>query len=871
MLSQQVRQKFIAYFKDKGHTPVPSSSVIPHEDPTLLFTNAGMNQFKDVFLGHAARDYKRAVSSQKCIRVGGKHNDLENVGHTSRHLTFFEMLGNFSFGDYFKKEAIAYAWEVSTQIFGFDPEFLWATVFEKDDEAFELWKAYLPDHRIVRMGEKDNFWAMGDTGPCGPCSELYFDKGERYGKGRNPSEDTSGERFLEFWNLVFMQYNRQANGQMDLLPKQSVDTGSGLERVISLMMGVDSLFATDVLRSLIGKVESLSGTFYKGEAGYHVIADHIRSLSFAIADGAVPSNLDRGYVLRKLIRRATRYARALGIQKPFLAELVPTLVEHMGTDYPELKICSPMIQEILTQEEESFLRTLKRGGNLLNQVIAQSMSSQLISGQDAFVLKDTYGLPLDEILLIAKDAHLAVDIPAYEALELEAKERSRGARAVTEQVAKTSLYETFAKQHPDCEFVGYTHSSCQATILGIIHNDHWVESLESGQEGIILLNQTPFYAEKGGQVGDAGSLSSEQAFFEVTDCQSPFGKIIAHKGIQRGGLLEIGQQVQAQIDMTRRLEIARHHSATHLLHYALGQVLGAHVKQAGSIVEPTRLRFDFHHPKALTPDQIDQVEAIVNQKIRDNHAIASYELSYQEAQNRTDIKQLFGEKYGHHVRVIDIDFSKELCGGTHANRTGDIGYFKISKEGSISSGVRRIEAVCGKQAELLVKSQEHTFQHVIKALNAQPGQILERLKALQDENQELQNKLSKERKRALQGLAKDLLSAKKTHKGQSYLAAKTNLEPTEIKDLIDVLNSVDPHLFIILINQCEGKAGFVAKASKEALSHHLHAGELIAHIAPTLGGKGGGKPEMAQGSGPVASHIDKALDQAETWILSKLS
>ena len=538
MISQEIRRSFLKYFKDKGHAVISSSSVVPHDDPTLLFTNAGMNQFKDVFLGKSQRDYTRATTSQKCIRVGGKHNDLDNVGHTARHLTFFEMLGNFSFGDYFKKEAIAYAWEVSTKIFGFDPEQIWITVFREDDEAFELWKTIVPEKKIVRMDEKDNFWAMGDTGPCGPCSELYYDRGAKFGSAKSPKEDTDGTRYLEFWNLVFMQFNRDKNGNMPPLPKQSIDTGSGLERVVALKLGVETVFATDVLSRIIGQIENVSGKKYNPNdphlaPAFHVISDHIRSLCFAMADGASPSNVERGYILRKLLRRAVRYGRMLGLQEPFLAKIMPSLIETMGPDYHELKTSQDRTAEILTLEEESFIRTLKRGGNILSSVIenAQKSSNKQIDGEEAFKLKDTYGFPLEEILLIAKDTGLQVNLEAYELLEAGAKERSRSAKAQHTQEAQESLFKDYVEKHGVCQFVGYDQTSTEGTITALVVDGQFVNTMEEGQEGMVILNHTPFYAEKGGQVGDTGTLSN----FTVSDMpNSLFRRDRSYRSGRRG-------------------------------------------------------------------------------------------------------------------------------------------------------------------------------------------------------------------------------------------------------------------------------------------------------------------------------------------------
>jgi alanyl-tRNA synthetase len=639
MLSQEIRRRFLNFFKSQGHALIPSSSVVPHEDPSLLFINAGMNQFKDVFLGKSVRDYTRATTSQKCIRVGGKHNDLDNVGHTKRHLTFFEMLGNFSFGDYFKEQAIKYAWEVSTEIFSFPPEKLWITVFNDDDEAFSLWTKYVPASRIVRMGEEDNFWSMGETGPCGPCSELYFDRGERWGTGASPKEDPLGERYLEFWNLVFMQFNRDATGKMTPLPKQSIDTGSGLERVISLIMNVDSLYEIDIFQHLIAQIEKISHKTYQKQdtllaPAFHVIADHIRSLSFAIADGAQPSNMERGYVLRKILRRAVRYGKVLGMQEPFLGKILPALIEVMGDDYPELKGAEKRIEEILTLEEEAFIRTLKRGGNILSSIIETAQKNPLkqITGEEAFKLKDTYGFPLEEILLIAKDTSLQVNIDAYELLETQAKEKSRGAASKHIQEASENLFSEYTQKHGACEFTGFTATEDEGTIMALFSNGQFVDVLKEGEKGAILLNKTPFYAEKGGQIADIGTIFHHKALFKVTDTQNPYPGVIIHYGIVEQGLFIPGEPVVAQVDSERRQQIANHHTATHLLHWALTTVLGPHIRQAGSLVEKDRLRFDFNHHKALSPLEIRQIEDLVNEKIREDKPVESYELTFEEVQ-----------------------------------------------------------------------------------------------------------------------------------------------------------------------------------------------------------------------------------------------
>lgn len=860
MLSQEIRRAFLNYFKSKGHAIVPSSPVIPHDDPTILFTNAGMNQFKDVFLGESKRDYTRATTSQKCIRVGGKHNDLENVGHTSRHLTFFEMLGNFSFGDYFKKEAIEFAWDVTRNVFGFDPEKVWVSVYQDDDEAFAMWEKHIPKNRIVRFGEKENFWAMGDTGPCGPCSELLYDRGDGYGPAKSPKEDASGERYLEFWNLVFMQFSRDASGKLEPLPKQSIDTGAGLERVVSLKMGVDNVFQTDVLRGLIAQVETISGRKYDPvtpDPAFHVLADHIRSLSFAIADGVQPSNTDRGYVLRKILRRAVRYGRMLGLQKPFLADVLPRLVSSMGDDYPELKLSQSRIAEILTLEEEAFIRTLLRGGHLLGQVIEQSKKTNVISGDDAFKLKDTYGFPLEEVMLIAKDENLTVDLAKFEQLEEEAKEKSRKAHKSAAQNFDRNFFTDFTKTHKPCEFVGYKQEEAHAVVWGMVVDGHFTDEIREGQEGLIILDKTPFYAEMGGQVGDTGSIGK----FQVYDCTSPFPGVIAHLGKMGAGVLRKNEKVQAKIDAERRKEIQNNHTATHLLHWALQKVLGPHIKQAGSVVDEKRLRFDFSHQKSLSPLELRDIENLVNEKIRTNQKVDTYELKYEEAQKQSDIKQFFGEKYGEKVRVIDIDFSKELCGGTHTSSVGTIGLFKIAKESSIAAGVRRIEAITGKYAEMWVEQEEDLLQKIGNQLKAQVSVIPEKIDALLEENKLLTQELKQLRKGQLKQLLEKCLNAKEKV-GSVALIAKEVEVPTEdlndfASDLIHQMHSGVVALGVKFGERCQ----LLVAVSPDLVQKNIHAQTLIKEVAPLIQGGGGGKQNMAQAGGKDPHGLPKALDQ----------
>lgn len=872
MQTEEIRRKFLQYFKENGHSVISSSPVVPHNDPSLLFNNAGMNQFKDVFLGKSHRDYKRAATSQKCIRAGGKHNDLDNVGHTSRHLTFFEMLGNFSFGDYFKADAIKHAWEVATKVFGFEPTRIWPTVFRDDNEAFELWTKYVPAERITRFGEKDNFWAMGDTGPCGPCSELLYDRGPKYGNAKNPTEDTSGERFLEFWNLVFMQYNRNANGVLEPLPKPSIDTGAGLERVVSLRMNVETLFETDVLRSLISQVEEVSGIPYNATdtaraPAFRVIADHLRCLAFAIADGVQPSNIDRGYVLRKILRRAVRYGRSLGMEEPFLAKVLPRLVSVMGADYPELKHAQTRIAEILTGEEEAFIRTLKRGGNMLNQIIDHARRhGKEISGDDAFKLKDTYGFPIEEIMLIALDAGLSVEIARYQQLEEEAKERSRSAQKVVQEVASESIFSDYIRHHGKCEFVGYNHETASGKITTLIVNGQQVKEMKTEEEGMVILDKTPFYAEMGGQVGDTGTLTSNGALFQVSDTQAPYKGISAHIGKLERGQLRVGDTLSATVDHDRRTKIANNHTATHLLHWALHRVLGEHVKQGGSVVEPTRLRFDFSHHKALTPAEIRQIENEVNAKIRTNTPVNWYEIPYEEAQKKREIKQFFGEKYDSKVRVIDIDFSKELCGGTHINALGSIGLFVITKESSIAAGMRRIEAVTGEEAIHFVRQTEDLINTLSTNLKTTPQKIQERIDKLLEENKQISQELKTLKKGQMGNLIDGLISKVATINSIPTLIVNLPVSPEELRTCMEDVSAKLPSAVIVLGAAADDKCQIMVRVSDDLVQKGIKANEIVKGVAPIIEGSGGGKPNMAQAGGKAPQKLEEALSKIKDLI-----
>lgn len=872
MLSQQIRRSFLQYFKDKGHTIVPSSSVIPHDDPTILFINAGMNQFKDVFLGKNERGYTKATTCQKCIRVGGKHNDLDNVGHTSRHLTFFEMLGNFSFGDYFKSQAIQYAWEVSTTVFGFDPEKIWATVFEDDDEAFLLWKTYLPETRIVRMGEKDNFWAMGDTGPCGPCSELLFDRGPAYGKASSPLEDSDGERFLEFWNLVFMQFNKDGSSKQHPLPKKSIDTGAGLERVVALKLGVNSVFETDIFKVLIAEIARLCGKPYEKDdpdlaPAYHVIADHIRALAFAIADGAQPSNTERGYILRKLLRRAVRYGRMLGFQEPFLAKILPCLIDAMGSDFKELVESQVRISDILTLEEETFLRTLRRGGNILNTIIDQTKtsSSKQISGENAFKLKDTYGFPIEEILLLAKDNGLEVNLDSYLILENEAKLRSKAAHATHLLQVEDSVFKEYIKHHPATDFLGYTQTETEAAVVGILVDGKFVEEMQEGQNGYILLDKTSFYPEKGGQVGDTGSLTHKDAHFKVTHCYSPFPGIIAHVGEMEKGCLLLGEPLTAQVDQQKRQQIANNHTATHLLHWALQKVAGAHIRQAGSLVTENHLRFDFNHHKALSKEEIRQVERLVQEKIREGQNVQTYEISFEEAQAHPDIKQFFGDKYAAVVRVVDINYSKELCGGTHTSNVSTIGLFRITKESSIASGVRRIEACTAAFAEDWMYQQEDKLERVATLLKTSPWQLIEKTQSIIEENKAHIAEIKALKSSQLKQLAQTLLTEMCYIESIVFIAQIVDTE--ELHVLAEQITQELTSYVVLLACKTKERCQVLIKVSKDLTQKGIFASSLVKEVAPLISGNGGGKKESAQAGGTNPEGLSQAFEQVQKWLL----
>ena len=861
MKSTEIRQRFLDYFARQGHRVVPSSSLVPANDPTLLFTNAGMVQFKDVFLGQEQRPYTRAASSQRCVRAGGKHNDLENVGYTARHHTFFEMLGNFSFGDYFKRDAIRFAWEFLTQELGLPPEKLWITVFEDDDEAADIWlkEVKIDPKRFSRIGAKDNFWAMGDTGPCGPCSEIFYDHGPAVAGGPPGTPEADGDRYIEIWNLVFMQYNRDAKGTLHPLPKPSVDTGMGLERVSAVLQGVHSNYEIDLFRALIKAAAEVLKSERAQDKSLNVIADHIRAAAFLVVDGVVPSNEGRGYVLRRIVRRALRHGNRLGATEPFFYRLVAPLVREMGAAYPELAQAQAQVERVLRQEEERFAETLSQGLRILDQDIGQLRGKQ-ISGDTVFKLYDTYGFPVDLTADIARERGLTLDLEGYER-EME-KQRERARAAMTFK----SVDLSGAMPQGATEFLGYEQVREYGVVRGLRMGNSDVQRLEAGQEGSVFLDRTPFYAESGGQVGDQGVLRGEQGEFAVADTQ----KGHAHIGKLTRGTLRIGERVECLVDGDKRAATANNHSATHLLHAALKKVLGEHVKQKGSLVSPERLRFDFTHFEPVTREQIEAVERLVNAEVRRNHPVATNVMALDEAM-KSGAVALFGEKYGESVRVVGMgEFSTELCGGTHVNRTGDIGLFKIVGESGVAAGVRRIEAVTGAGALAFVGDLEARVARIADALKAgrddverKIEQLLTRARTLEKEVAQLQAKLAT-------GGGDDLAAKALSINGAHVLAAR--LDGTDAKGLRDAVDKLKDKLgsaAIVLAAASDSKVTLITGVTKD-LTGKIHAGELANHIAQQLGGKGGGRPDMAQAGGNDPSKLDAALAQVPEWVAGVL-
>lgn len=876
-----IREKFLRFFESKGHTIVPSSSLVPHNDPTLLFTNAGMVQFKDVFLGLDSRSYTRATTVQKCVRAGGKHNDLDTVGRTARHHTFFEMLGNFSFGDYFKKEAISYAWEFLTEVLGLPKERLWVTVYQDDDEAYNLWQKItgIPKERIVRLGEKDNFWSMGDTGPCGPCSEILYDRGEKY--RCQAKECAIGkcdcDRWLEIWNLVFMQYDRDENGVLTPLPRPSIDTGMGLERIASVMQGVDSNFDTDLIKPLIEKVEELTKKkYYADERGFpfRVIADHVRSCTFLIADGVLPSNEGRGYVLRRILRRAVRFGKLLGIEQPFLYEIVPVVQEIMGTAYPELLGKKEQIQKIIRQEEERFHETLNDGLKVVNNIIAgiKKRGEKVIPGHDAFVLYDTYGFPLDLTQDIAEENGLSVDLEGFDKAMEEQRKRAREAREDGKAWDLMTSLSGLLADVGATTFVGYEQEETEAQVLALVQDKDKVTEASEGQEVYLVVGITPCYAESGGQVGDTGQVIGPEGRGRILDTKKlPDGKFLHHLKIEKG-TITLGEKVRIIIDQERRQAIARNHTATHLLHKALKEVLGEHANQAGSLVAPDYLRFDFNHFAALEDGEIKAIEERVNEKILANLPITVLEMPLDEAKKMGAIA-LFGEKYGERVRVVKMgDYSLELCGGTHLKATGSVGVFKILSESGIGAGLRRIEAVTGKAALTYFAQENERIEKIAQLLKTSKEQIIPKLEATLQELKEKERELEKLNARLALYQVDDLLQQVQDINGVALLAATVQAKDMEsLRSMADLLKNKLGSGVIVLGASTGEKVNFVATITKDLLATGLHAGNLLKEVAKIAGGGGGGRPDMAQAGGKNPAKLQEALNQVAVIIKAQLA
>ncbi|KAA8996188.1 alanine--tRNA ligase [Affinibrenneria salicis] len=869
----EIRQAFLDFFHSKGHEVVASSSLVPNNDPTLLFTNAGMNQFKDVFLGLDKRSYSRATTPQRCVRAGGKHNDLENVGYTARHHTFFEMLGNFSFGDYFKRDAILYAWELLTgeQWFNLPKEKLWVTVYETDDEAWNIWanEVGVPADRIIRIGDNkgspfasDNFWQMGDTGPCGPCSEIFYDHGDHIWGGPPGSPEEDGDRYIEIWNLVFMQFNRQADGTMLPLPKPSVDTGMGLERIAAVLQHVNSNYEIDLFKTLIADVARVIGCEDLSSKSLRVIADHIRSCAFLIADGVMPSNENRGYVLRRIIRRAVRHGNMLGAKETFFYKLVAPLIDVMGSAAEDLKRQQQIVEQALKTEEEQFARTLERGLALLDEEINQ-LTGDTLDGETAFRLYDTYGFPLDLTADVCRERNLKVDEAGFE----QAMEAQR--RRARESSGFGVDYNALVRVDTTTPFSGYEKTQQQSNVVALYRDGQPVDEIQAGDEAVVILNETPFYGESGGQVGDKGELSSGLLRFVVDDTQK-YGQAIGHLGKLAQGILRVNDFVDAIVDKGRRDRIRLNHSATHLLHAALRQVLGNHVAQKGSLVNDSYLRFDFSHFEAMKPEQVRQVEDIVNAQIRRNMTIQTEVKALNDAKAQGAMA-LFGEKYDDRVRVLTMgDFSVELCGGTHASRTGDIGLFHIVAESGTAAGVRRIEAVTGENALAALHRQSDLLQDVTQLVKGDSHNlvdkvrsVLDRTRVLERELQQLKAQQAAQESASLSGKAKDINGVK------LLVSRLDNAEPQLLRTMVDDLKNQLGSAIIVLATASEGKVSLISGVTKD-ITDRIKAGELIGFVARQVGGKGGGRPDMAQAGGSDVDALPAALASVEPWVTGKL-
>ncbi|MCV1686079.1 alanine--tRNA ligase [Escherichia coli] len=869
----EIRQAFLDFFHSKGHQVVASSSLVPHNDPTLLFTNAGMNQFKDVFLGLDKRNYSRATTSQRCVRAGGKHNDLENVGYTARHHTFFEMLGNFSFGDYFKHDAIQFAWELLTseKWFALPKERLWVTVYESDDEAYEIWEKEvgIPRERIIRIGDNkgapyasDNFWQMGDTGPCGPCTEIFYDHGDHIWGGPPGSPEEDGDRYIEIWNIVFMQFNRQADGTMEPLPKPSVDTGMGLERIAAVLQHVNSNYDIDLFRTLIQAVAKVTGATDLSNKSLRVIADHIRSCAFLIADGVMPSNENRGYVLRRIIRRAVRHGNMLGATETFFYKLVGPLIDVMGSAGEDLKRQQAQVEQVLKTEEEQFARTLERGLALLDEELAK-LSGDTLDGETAFRLYDTYGFPVDLTADVCRERNIKVDEAGFEAAMEEQRRRAREASGFGAD------YNAMIRVDSASEFKGYDHLELNGKVTALFVDGKAVDAINAGQEAVVVLDQTPFYAESGGQVGDKGELKGANFSFAVEDTQK-YGQAIGHIGKLAAGSLKVGDAVQADVDEARRARIRLNHSATHLMHAALRQVLGTHVSQKGSLVNDKVLRFDFSHNEAMKPEEIRAVEDLVNAQIRRNLPIETNIMDL-EAAKAKGAMALFGEKYDERVRVLSMgDFSTELCGGTHASRTGDIGLFRIISESGTAAGVRRIEAVTGEGAITTVHADSDRLSEVAHLLKGDSNNLADKVRSVLERTRQLEKELQQLKEQAAAQESANLSSKAIDVNGVKLLVSElSGVEPKMLRTMVDDLKNQLGSTIIVLATVAEGKVSLIAGVSKD-VTDRVKAGELIGMVAQQVGGKGGGRPDMAQAGGTDAAALPAALASVKGWVSAKL-
>ena len=874
MKAAEIREKFLKFFESKGHTIVRSSSLVPGNDPTLLFTNSGMVQFKDVFLGAEARPYSRATTAQRSVRAGGKHNDLENVGYTARHHTFFEMLGNFSFGDYFKRDAIHYAWELLTTVYGLPKEKLWVTVYQEDDEAYDIWakEVGVPTERIIRIGDNkgaryasDNFWQMADTGPCGPCSEIFYDHGPDVWGGPPGSPEEDGDRYIEIWNLVFMQFNRDAQGNMTPLPKPCVDTGMGLERIAAVLQHVHSNYEIDLFQALIAAAARETGVTDLANNSLKVIADHIRACSFLIVDGVIPGNEGRGYVLRRIVRRAIRHGYKLGCKHAFFHKLVADLVEQMGGAYPELADAQARVTDVLRQEEERFFETIEHGMSILDEALAalEAKGGKVLSGDIAFKLHDTYGFPLDLTADVCREREMTVDEPAFDEAMSRQREQARAA-------GKFKMAQGLEYSGAKTTFHGYEESIFDdAKIVALYVDGTAVDEVKHGQQAVVVLDHTPFYAESGGQVGDTGLLANASVRFAVADTLKVQAEVIGHHGALEQGTLKVGDVVKAEIDAVRRARTARNHSATHLMHKALREVLGSHVQQKGSLVDDERTRFDFVHNAPMTDEQVRRVEDIVNAEVLANAPGVVRVMPFDEAV-KGGAMALFGEKYGDEVRVLDLGFSRELCGGTHVHRTGDIGLFKIVGETGVAAGIRRVEAITGDNAVRYVQGLESRVNAVAAALKAQPSELTQRVAQVQDQVKSLEKELAalKSKLASSQG---DELAAQAIEVGGVQVLAAT-LEGADVKTLretVDKLKDKLKHAAIVLAAVDGGKVSLIAGVTPDA-SKKVKAGELVNFVAQQVGGKGGGRPDMAQAGGTEPAKLPAALDGVKEWVRAQL-